>query len=114
MIDALNAGDLDRAYESISDDCAHVSPIGVLHGRDALKASEVPLLQQLDPHWRRIDHLIVSGDDVAFWLTFGGTVKATGRSFETEVCNVATFANGAIVEWRSYADYSTTVEAWQS
>lgn len=87
-----------------------VSPIGTLREREALKANEIPLPQAMSSQRRRIERLVVSGNEVA-WLTSGGTVLATGKVLETEVCNVLTFDGDRIVEWRAYADYSKVMEA---
>lgn len=43
---------------------------------------------------------------------FGGTVKATGKSFEMEICNVMHVDGGKIVAWESYGDVSKVADAW--
>ena len=75
-------------------------------------AKEVPLLEQLDPHWRTTERTLVSGNDLVTWLRFGGTVPATGKSFEVDVCNVFTFDGDRIVEWREYLDANAVFEAF--
>lgn len=82
-----------------------------LVGRKAIEAVDFPFLHRLD-HWRRLDRVIESGDTVACWLTFGGTAKETGRSFQNDVCNVFKFASGQIVSWQSYGDFSEVMAAF--
>lgn len=109
----LNEGDIDSYYEMVADDCVMTSAMGVLRGKQAILDGDRAILLQMDPHWRRLDKgPIVSGTDIVFWGTFGGTVKATGKAFESEICNVIHMRDGKIVAWESYSDLSKSIDAW--
>jgi ketosteroid isomerase-like protein len=106
LLAALNRGELDIAYEIISDDCALTTGEYSLVGRKAIEAVDFPYLRLLESHWRRIEHVIVAGNTVVTWLKFGGTANGTGKSFEMEVCNVFGFADDKVIEWQMYGDFS--------
>lgn len=112
-VDALNAGDIDTFYGLIADDCVLSSPLGVMRGRQEILDGDRSILLLMEPHYRRlVAGPIVSGDNVVFWGVFGGTVTATGKSFETEICNVMHLQGGEIVAWESYSDVAATADAW--
>lgn len=106
MLDALNAGELVTAYDAVSQDCEYSTVDYSLVGRDAIESIDFAFFDRLESHWRRLEHLISVGETVVCWVRFGGTAKDSGRSFETEVCNVFKFANGKIVKWEMYGDFS--------
>lgn len=112
-VEALNEGDIDTFYELVADDCVFTSPLGVMHGRQAILDGDRSILLQMDPHHRRlVAGPIVSGDAIVSWGVFGGTVKGTGKSFESEICNVMHVKDGKIVVWESYSDLSKSADAW--
>lgn len=112
-IELLNDGDIDSFYDMVADDCVMTSSMGVLEGKQAIRDGDRAVLLQMDPHWRRLDKgPIVSGNNVVYWGTFGGTVKATGKDFEMEICNVMHLRDGQITAWESYADLSQSMAAW--
>lgn len=113
-VQALNDGDVDSLYALVADDCLLTGPMGELRGRQAILEGDRGILLQMEPHWRRLEMGPVgSGGSFAFWVTFGGTVKATGKSFEAEVCNVMHLdQKGKIVRWEGYHDISKVAPAW--
>lgn len=109
----LNEGDIDSFYDMVADDCVFTSAMGRMQGKQAIRDGDQVVLTQMDPHWRRLHKgPIVSGNDVVFWGTFGGTVTATGKEFEMEVCNVMHLEDGKIVAWESYSDLAQSADAW--
>ena len=112
-IEALNDGDIDTFYGLLAEDCVYTSPMGVMRGRQAILDGDQALLPQIDGHWRRLERgPIVSGDAIVTWGVFGGTVKATGKSFEMEICNVMHVDGGKITAWESYSDVAKVADAW--
>ena len=55
-------------------------------------------------HWRRVEKLLVDGDVVVAWLTFGGTPTVNGVPFEVEVCSVLEVRSGKVQSTRMYTD----------
>ena len=112
VVSRLNAGDIVGAYEDFSDDCEASSPLGVVKGRDQIVSNDEAVLGQLATHHRRIDRMLESGDDVASWFVWSGTVAATDRSFECQVCNVFHFVAGRVARWETYGDFTEAVSAF--
>lgn len=112
-VEALNAGDIDSFYALLADDCVLTSAMGVMRGRQAILDGDRSILQLMNPHYRRlVAGPIMSGDAVVSWGVFGGTVAATGKSFESEICNVMHVKDGQIVAWESYTDLASSADAW--
>ena len=112
-VELLNEGDIDTFYELLAEDCVFTSPMGEMKGRQAIIDGDRALLTQIDGHWRRLERgPIISGDAIVTWGLFGGTVKATGKSFEMEACMVMHVNGDAIVAWESYSDFSKIADAW--
>lgn len=112
-VELLNEGDIDSFYDLLDEDCVFTSPVGVMQGRAAIMEGDRSVLLQVDGHWRRLDRgPIVSGDAMVTWGTFGGTVRATGKPFEMEICNVMHVRGTKIVAWESYSDFSKVADAW--
>jgi hypothetical protein len=114
-VESLNGGDVDTLYERVADGCVLTGPTGeLMRGRDAILEGDRGILLQLERHWRRlIRGPAGTGSSFAFWVEFGGTVKATGKTFETEVCNVMHLdTTGKIDRWEAYHDVSRVIDAW--
>jgi ketosteroid isomerase-like protein len=112
-IERMNEGDIDAFYELIADDCVLTGPMGELRGRQAILDGDRAAALLMEPHYRRFDRgPIVSGNDIAYWGVFGGTVKATGKSFESEICGIFHTQDGKIVRWEMYFDLSKSASAW--
>ena len=97
----LDAHDVEGYLEHMTDDVVSTTPVATCRGKDEFRGY-LTRLDGIPDHWRRIERLVVSGDSVATWLTFGGTVAVTGRSFEMEGCTVWDTADGrirTISEW---------------
>lgn len=112
MFAALDARDYDGFYDRLDPDCVATTPAGVYRGRSAVKHEHMAILQLIEPHWNRPERVLVSGPDVVAWTRFGGTVRSTGKSFETEVCNVFTFDGDRIIEFREYGNFAPMMRAW--
>ncbi|MDP1792589.1 MAG: nuclear transport factor 2 family protein [Acidimicrobiales bacterium] len=105
-LDRLNEHDLEGYYALCADDFTYTGT-GTRRGKDEARATDEPLFAALPDHWRRIEKLLVSGNTVVVWLTFGGTPAATGKSFESEFCDVIEVDNGLITSLTMYADWPT-------
>jgi ketosteroid isomerase-like protein len=102
--DRLNAHDLDGYYELCDNDFTYIGTTE-RRGKAQARAVDEPFFAGLADHWRRLAKLLVCGDTVAVWLTFGGTPVATGRAFEAEFCDVIEVREGRIQSLRIYADF---------
>ena len=97
----LEAHDMEGYLEHLADDVVSITPVATCRGKDEFRGY-LDQLALIPDHWRRVERLVVSGDSVATWMVFGGTVGATGRSFEIEGCTVWDIAGDriqAITEW---------------
>jgi len=79
-------------------------------GIDEARAIDEPIFATLPDHWRRVEKLLVSGDKVAVWLTFGGTPTSNGQSFEIDLCDIFEIRDGKIQSLRMYSDWSALTE----
>ena len=75
-------------------------------GKSEARAVDEPLFAALPDRWRRVDELLVSGNTVVAWLTFGGTPTASGRTVEAELCDVIEVEDGLITSLTMYADWA--------
>ena len=110
-LEALNRGELDRYYDSLAEDFRYVTPAGTLIGRNAAREADTPLFRQFSRHWRIADRIVAGGNKVVVWLRFGGTVRATGASFEVSLCDIFHVANGRIQSLEMHGDLSPMVAA---
>lgn len=112
-VDLLNDGDIDTFYGLLAEDCVFTSAMGVMRGRQAIIDGDRSFLPLIEGHWRRLERgPILSGDAIVTWGVFGGVVKATGKSFEMEICSVMHVDDTSIVAWESYADIAAVADAW--
>lgn len=100
----LNDHDLDGYYALCAVDFRYVWTAERI-GHSAAREVDEPIFAAMPDHWRRIDKLIVSGDVVAVWLTFGGTPTPTGRRLEAELCDIIEVRDGLIQSLTMYADW---------
>ena len=111
--DLLEAGDLEGYVARLTDDIVQTNPSGVFRGKaEVLAYNHQALRETLAAHFRRVEHLVVSGESVAVWLTFGGTVAATGRSFEVEGCVIFDVRDGKVCAVTEYVDFAETQAAF--
>ena len=110
-LDRLNEHDLVGYYALMTDDVVNTHGLGTFRGKEAVAATADAAFATMSDHWRRIDRLLVSGDEVAVWLTFGAVVAKTGRPFELEACTIYTIRDGAIAAITEYADWSAAFAA---
>ncbi len=99
----LNDHDVDGYFALCADNLDYVS-MTTVEGKAAARALDEAALAALPDHWRRIDRLLVSGDTVAVWLTFGGT-PAGKEPFEAEFCNIFEVRDGLIASLKTYANW---------
>ena len=99
----LNAHDLDAYYALLADDVVSIGLTGRFDGKDAMRAGIGLSFDAIPDHWRRVERMAVSGDSVATWITFGGTVAATGEPIELEGCVIWDIQDGRICAIREYA-----------
>lgn len=110
VFEALNDHDLERYAALLAEDVEERHPYQ-LTGRDAVIAGDRATLELIPDHYRKIERLLVDGDNVAIWLRFGGTIAATGESFEVEICGVAEVRDGKITRWNFYTDRTPMTQA---
>jgi ketosteroid isomerase-like protein len=103
-LDRLNEHDLDGYYALCAPDFAYTGT-STRHGHAEARSIDEPLFAGIPDHWRRVDRILVSGDYVAVWLTFGGTPAATGQPFEAELCDIIEVREGLIQSLTMYADW---------
>jgi ketosteroid isomerase-like protein len=108
----LEAHDIERYVAVCTADVVSTTPLGTARGRVELAAYLQNAFDGIPDHWRRIERLVVSGDDVATWVRFGGTAAATGRSFELEGCTVFGVRDGLISSITEYVDLQPAYEAF--
>jgi ketosteroid isomerase-like protein len=111
-IERLNSGDIDGFVALLDDDAMMVSSMATLTGRtniaEALRVNQ----GLLSDSWRTVDKLVVSGSDVATWLTAGGVVAASGRRWDLEQCTIWQIHDGRIELIREYADWRPLIAAF--
>jgi ketosteroid isomerase-like protein len=111
--DLLEHGDLEGYVACFTDDIVQTNPVGVFRGKaDVLAYNHQMLRETLAVHFRRVEHLVVSGESVAVRLAFGGTVAATGRSFEVEVCAIFDVRDGKVCAVTEYVDFTEAQAAF--
>lgn len=88
-LDLLNDHDVEAYLAACTEDVVSRSPMGEFRGVEANRAY-FSGLDAIPDHWRRVERTLVSGNDVATWFRWGGTVEATGRSFDIEGCTIFT------------------------
>jgi ketosteroid isomerase-like protein len=107
----LTAHDLDGYYELLADDVTYRDASLECHGKGEVRALDEPVFTLIPDHWRRIDKLLVSGNVVAMWGTFGGTLSTTGTAIEVEACVINDVCDGKIRSIVTYADWSSLLDA---
>ena len=113
IYDELNRGDVIAAYRDFAEDCVLTSKSGSIDGRDAMAESDRHILGQLSTHARRVERIIVDGDDAVTWVVWSGTVAATGKTFECPLCNVFHFDAGRVSRWESYGELAAAWAAFE-
>lgn len=107
--DRLNDHDLDGYYDLCANDLVYTGT-AERRGIEEARSIDEPIFAMLPDHWRRVERILVSGDTVAVWLTFGGTPTSNGRPFEIELCDIFEVRDGKIQSLRMYGDWSTLME----
>jgi ketosteroid isomerase-like protein len=110
-LDRLEAKDVNGYVDCFTDDVVLTNPLGTVSGKAELRAYHA--FSALSSHCRRVEHVVVSGDDVAVWTRFGGTVAATGRSFEVEGCGIFSLRDGLVCSLTEYLDVTPIQEAFE-
>lgn len=98
-------GRVDVIDEICAEDVVDHSPMGVVEGRDALKAQVEGFREAFEGFTATVEDAIAEGDTVAMRVRLSGThegpvlgIEPTGRSFEVENLVFTRLANGRIVE----------------
>jgi ketosteroid isomerase-like protein len=108
----LNDHDISAYCALMAPDVLSKSPMGTLSSRAEVEETFTANLDLMPDNWRTVDRLIVDGPTVVAQLTFGGTIAATGKSFEIEVCTVYEVPDGVITSIAEYADWRPLLEAF--
>ena len=103
-----NDHDLDGCYELCADDLRLAGQI-TAEGKEAARALDEQFFAALPDHRRRIDKILVSGDTVAVWVTFGATPIATDVPLEFEFCDVIQVRDGRISSVTILADWDAVL-----
>jgi steroid delta-isomerase-like uncharacterized protein len=106
LIDALNAGDFDRAEKYIAPDAVnHAAPPGTKPGVTGFRSAWEALRSGFPDFRFTIEHSVESGDVVASRYRNRGTQKgefmglpATGRSFQALGLDMVRVRDGQVVE----------------
>lgn len=110
-LERLDAMDIEGYADHCTDDVVHTHPSGVSRGRDEFVAFH-SAFHLLADRYRRDQRILVSGDSVVVWITSGGTVAATGKSFEVEACTIFDIRDGKICALTEYADFGPVIAAF--
>jgi ketosteroid isomerase-like protein len=110
-LERLNADDLDGYFALMADDIVAANVFGTLTGKAQVVAGQGENLGLLSEHWRRIEKLVVSGDHVATWQTFGGVTAESGQRAEVEGCTVWEVRDGLIRSIREIYDWQPLLTA---
>jgi ketosteroid isomerase-like protein len=105
------ARDVEGYVACCTDDVVFTSTLGIARGKAEFRAFH-DSFELLSKRSARIERLLVSGDSVAVWQTSAGTVAATGRSFEVEVCGIFDVRDGKICAVTEYVDAGPIVAAF--
>jgi ketosteroid isomerase-like protein len=109
-LERVNRHDLDGYCALFADDVVWVAePWGTFTGRDEATGYLERGLDAVPDHQRRVEKLLVSGDDVATWVSFTGTFQ--GRPVEMEFCTIFTVRDDRIVRVVEHADWRPIIEA---
>lgn len=110
-LERLEAFDMEGYADHCADDVVFTHPMGVARGRAEFLQFH-STFHALSDRYRRDERLLVSNDSVAVWITSGGTVAATGRSFEIQACTIFDVDDGKISAITEYADFGPVVAAF--
>lgn len=113
LYESLNRGDVEAAYGDFAEDCVLRSNASSIEGRQAMIESDRQIFGQLSAHRRTVERTLVDGADVVTWVTWAGTVAATGKSFECPVCNIFHFEGERIARWESYGEWAAAYAAFE-
>ena len=104
LYDRLNKHDLDGYYDLFAEDILYTGA-SESRGIAEARAANEPFFENVPDHWRRVERVLVDGDMVAAWLTFGGTPRANDTPFEVEVCSLIEVGDGKVRSIRMYTDW---------
>ena len=110
-LERLEAFDMEGYADHCTDDVVHTHPGGVSRGRAEVLAFH-STFHQLSDRYRRDQRLLVSNDSVVVWITSGGTVAATGKSFEIQACTIFDIRGDKICALTEYADFGPVIAAF--
>jgi ketosteroid isomerase-like protein len=110
-LERLEAFDMEGYADCCTDDVVFTHPLGVARGREEFLQFH-SAFHALSERYRRDERLLVSNNAVAVWITSGGTVAATGRSFEIQACTIFDIEDGKICAITEYADFGPVVAAF--
>jgi ketosteroid isomerase-like protein len=110
-VERLNADDLAGYYALMADDIVMVTESRTLTGKPAVTAELDESFQAVSNHRITVDRLVVSGKNVATWLTLGGETVRSGEPWQVEGCTVWEVCEGYITSVREYYDWTPLVQA---
>jgi len=105
--------DIEGYVDCCTDDVVFTSPLGVARGKADFLAFH-STFELLSHRYARIERLLVSEDSVAVWSTSGGTVAATGGSFEVEACTIFEVRDDKLCAVTEYADVTAVLAAFET
>src|SRR5262245_19057985 len=111
-LERLNqANDIEGYVDCCTDDVVLTNSLGVARGKAEFLAFHSSF-ELLSHRYAPIERLLVSDDSVAVWQTSGGTVAATGVSFEIEACTIFDVRDDKICAVTEYSDLTSVVAAF--
>lgn len=103
--EVATAGNLAVIDEICAEDMVDHSPLGVVRGREAVRAQVETLREAFDDLTATVEDVVAEGDSVAMRVTLSGThvgpvmgIEPTGRSFGIGNLVFARMEDGRIVE----------------
>ncbi|HKB11358.1 MAG TPA: nuclear transport factor 2 family protein [Vicinamibacterales bacterium] len=118
---AFSKGDIPALLNLVADDVvwhgvyggsADVPQAGVRRGRAAVAeffklVGETVAFSRFEPH-----DFIATGDKVVTLGHYSGTVKTTGRTFDSDFAMVSTFRDGKIARFQEFTDSAAVNAAY--
>src|ERR1700752_72962 len=125
LIDAYSSfktGDIEGVLEVLTDDVEWITPgtphlmpvAGKRRGRQEVAEFFSTLNEQEDVELFEPLEYIAQGDKVVVLIKYRGRVRTTGKTVESDLVHLFTFADGRIKRFREYYDTAATMDAYKT
>ena len=125
LIDAYSSfktGDIEGVLKVLTDDVEWITPgppelmpvAGRRRGRQEVAEFFSALNEQEDVELFEPEEYIAQRDKVVVLIKYRGRVRATGKTVESDLVHLFTFANGKVKRFREYYDTAATLDAYKA